>query len=123
MVVRKVDGREDERVEGEKRVEEGSLKAGSSLSPKKTENVDVKVNLGQKESSKLWVDVIKDNRRTANGKALKYVAPKIVYGKPIVELKVADVECEIRLWETAVIMYVIGGDLSMTAVKNFMVKE
>ncbi|CAI8601156.1 unnamed protein product [Vicia faba] len=75
------------------------------------------------ENAKLWVDVISGSCKTENGKALKFVAPIIVNGEAVVEIEEEDVAGERRFWETSLIMYAIGGDLSMTAVKNFMAKE
>ncbi|XP_058775015.1 uncharacterized protein LOC131649265 [Vicia villosa] len=72
------------------------------------------------ESSKLWVDVISGNRQTTNGKQLQYVAPKINDGIIEVEIEEKDVESEIRFWENSLIMYVIGTNVSMNAMKNYM---
>lgn len=72
------------------------------------------------EAEQLWVDIIKGNRNTANGVAIQYVAPTIIDGKVEVVLEEEDILSEIRYWETSVIMYVIGADLSMHAVKNYM---
>ena len=53
---------------------------------------------------------------------LSYVAPKKVDGGYEVEIEDEDVEEELKYWESALIIYVIGGELSMNAVKNFMIK-
>lgn len=34
----------------------------------------------------------------------------------------ANVKSEVRFWEDTLIMYVLGRDLSMTAVRNFMIR-
>ncbi|XP_058767570.1 uncharacterized protein LOC131641282 [Vicia villosa] len=72
------------------------------------------------DQSKLWVDVISGNRQTTNGKQLQFVAPKIKEGIVEVEIEEKDVEAEIRFWENSLIMYVIGTNLSMNAMKNYM---
>ncbi|XP_058726099.1 uncharacterized protein LOC131597415 [Vicia villosa] len=72
------------------------------------------------DQSKLWVDVISGNRQTTNGKQLQFVAPKIKEGIVEVEIEEEDVEAEIRFWENSLIMYVIGTNLSMNAMKNYM---
>ncbi|XP_058767236.1 uncharacterized protein LOC131640886 [Vicia villosa] len=53
-------------------------------------------------------------------KQLQYVAPKINDGIIEVEIEEKDVESEIRFWENSLIMYVIGTNLSMNAMKNYM---
>lgn len=72
---------------------------------------------------KLWTDVISGNRKPENGMALEFFAPKIVEGKPIAEIKPEDIIGELKYWESALIMYVIGRDLSMNSVKQFMEKN
>ncbi|XP_058776119.1 uncharacterized protein LOC131650425 [Vicia villosa] len=72
------------------------------------------------DQNKLWVDVISGNRQTTNGKQLQFVAPKIKEGIFEVEIEEKDVEAEIRFWENSLIMYVIGTNLSMNAMKNYM---
>lgn len=76
-----------------------------------------------KVDTQLWVDVICGNRIMKNDKALLFVAPKIINGKPVVEIEEDDVATKIRFWETSLIMYAIGGNLSMNVVKNYMMKE
>ncbi|XP_058776932.1 uncharacterized protein LOC131651274 [Vicia villosa] len=46
----------------------------------------------------------------------------IVDGMKEVEIELEDVELEIRYWDTALIMYAIGRNLSMNIVKNYMRK-
>ncbi|XP_058762100.1 uncharacterized protein LOC131635497 [Vicia villosa] len=72
------------------------------------------------DQNKLWVDVISGNRQTTNGKQLQFVAPKIKEGIVEVEIEEKYVEAEIRFWENSLIMYVIGTNLSMNAMKNYM---
>src|ERR1051325_3100952 len=110
----------------EKEVVRQDGEGGNSISrvdriPKFDEKSGYKDDLEKNAAPKLWVDVIKGNRRTVNGKALAFVAPNIVEGKPVVKIVQEDVESEIKYWETSLIMYAIGGDLSMNAVKNFMI--
>ncbi|XP_058757392.1 uncharacterized protein LOC131630645 [Vicia villosa] len=75
------------------------------------------------EGRKLWVDVLNDNRNPRKGRSMKYVAPKVVDGNVEVEIEVSDIESELNFWASALILYVIGGDLSMNALKNFMIKS
>ena len=72
---------------------------------------------------KLWTDVISGNRKPENGMALEFFASKIVEGKPIAEIEPEDIIGELKYWESALIMYVIGRDLSMNSVKQFMEKN
>jgi hypothetical protein len=71
----------------------------------------------------LWVDVLSGNRNPANGLAMEFVSPKRVDGEIVVEIEDADVESEVKFWASSLIMYVLGGDLSMGAVKQFMIRH
>ncbi|CAK8566993.1 unnamed protein product [Lathyrus sativus] len=51
---------------------------------------------------------------------MEFVAPKIVDGEVEIQIEEADVEAEVKLWESALIMYALGVDLSMNTVKQFM---
>ncbi|XP_058774908.1 uncharacterized protein LOC131649171 [Vicia villosa] len=75
------------------------------------------------EDRKLWVDVLKDNRNPGKGRSMKYVAPKLVDGNVEVEIEVSDIESELNFWASSLILYVIGGNLSMNALKNFMTRS
>lgn len=44
---------------------------------------------------------------------MEFVAPKVVNG----EIEEEDIEAGVTLWDTTLIMYVLGGDLSMNMVK------
>lgn len=68
------------------------------------------------------MDVISGNRHSSNGMQLQFVAPKVVEGRIEIEIKDKEVESEIRFWENSLIMYVIGANLSMNAMKNYMTK-
>ncbi|CAJ2641905.1 unnamed protein product [Trifolium pratense] len=74
------------------------------------------------DTQKLWVDVLSGNRNPINGLAMEFVAPKFVNGEVEVEIEAADIESEVKFWQSSLIMYVLGGDLSMNAVKQFMIK-
>ncbi|XP_058763382.1 uncharacterized protein LOC131636806 [Vicia villosa] len=78
---------------------------------------------GEEQSRKLWVDVISNNRKPGNGLTLDFVAPKVVNGGIVVEIEQSDIESEVRYWDCALIMYVLGGELSMNMVKQFMMKN
>lgn len=66
---------------------------------------------------KPWVDVIRGNRNTSNGRVIQFVAPKVVDGIVEVEIEEEDVISEIQYCETSTIMYTIGVGISMHAVK------
>ncbi|KAL5170000.1 hypothetical protein HKD37_11G031783 [Glycine soja] len=74
------------------------------------------------EPKKLWVDVISGNRIPSNGAAIEYFAPKVVEGEIEVEIEEEDILSELKYWETTLIMYVLGRELSMNAVKQYMMK-
>ncbi|XP_058733512.1 uncharacterized protein LOC131605135 [Vicia villosa] len=75
------------------------------------------------EPRKLWVDVISNNCKPANGMNLEFVAPSVVNGEIIVEIEKSDIESEILYWDSALIMYVLGGELSMNMVEQFMIRN
>ncbi|CAK8560692.1 unnamed protein product [Lathyrus sativus] len=52
--------------------------------------------------------------------SMKYVALSIVVGEIQISIEDEDVETKLKFWENSLIMYVLGGDLSMNIVKNFM---
>ncbi|XP_058760792.1 uncharacterized protein LOC131634153, partial [Vicia villosa] len=66
------------------------------------------------------VDVIKGNRLPTNGIGLEYTPPDLVDGEVEVVIDPQDIQSEIQFWENALILYAIGDDLSMNAVKKFM---
>src|SRR4051812_13975257 len=72
---------------------------------------------------KLWVDVISNNRNPSNGMQIEFVAPQLVNGEVEVAIEEEDILSELRYWESALIMYVIGSDLSMNMVKQYMLKN
>lgn len=78
---------------------------------------------GENEPRKLWIDVIRGNRNLGNGMAIEFIAPKIIEGIAEVEIEEEDIVNEVKFWDTTLIMYVIGGDLSMHVVKQFMMKQ
>ncbi|KAI5435083.1 hypothetical protein KIW84_021785 [Lathyrus oleraceus] len=92
---------------------------GNSDSTKEP-SVEVKNNV---KGAKLWVDIIRGNKDTTNGMSIIFVAPKVVDGEIEVEIENEDVESEMRFWECSLIMYVIGENLSMNVVKNYMIKS
>lgn len=49
---------------------------------------------------------------------MEFVASKMVDG----EIKEADIESKMKFWGSYLIMYVLGGDLSMNTVKQYMEK-
>ncbi|XP_058771879.1 uncharacterized protein LOC131645220 [Vicia villosa] len=118
--------------------EKGSNKSGTmeqSISVKKITQVNSNqgemsrdegsksVNEQPTSPKKLWVDVISGNRNPTNGLQMEFVAPKVVNGELEVEIEEEDIASELRHWDSALIMYVLGGDLSMNNVKQFMIRN
>ncbi|XP_058758888.1 uncharacterized protein LOC131632129 [Vicia villosa] len=83
----------------------------------------LETTIEENESKKLWIDVISGNRNPSNGKTLQFIAPKMVDGIAEAVIEEADVANEVRFWDTSLIMYVLGGELSMNGVKQFMLKQ
>lgn len=75
------------------------------------------------QEKKLWVDIINENRNPAKGLTMEFVAPKVIDGEIEIEIKTEDIELEVKFWESALVMYVLGDDLSINAVKQFMMKN
>lgn len=71
---------------------------------------------------KLWVDVLNNNHNPSNGVTMEFVAPKLINGEVEVEIEAEDIASELLFWENAMILYVLGGSLSMNMLKNYMVK-
>ncbi|CAK8560653.1 unnamed protein product [Lathyrus sativus] len=72
------------------------------------------------DERKLWVDVISDNRNPVKGLSMEYVAPKVINGVIEIDIEQEDIETELRFWDNALILYVVGDDLSMNTMKNFI---
>ncbi|XP_058783390.1 uncharacterized protein LOC131658072 [Vicia villosa] len=83
------------------------------------EKID-KENKEDVESPKPWVDIIKGNKLAVNGSVIEYNAPMLVNGEIEVHIEEQDVASEKKFWKNALIMYAIGEELSMNAVKKFM---
>jgi hypothetical protein len=71
---------------------------------------------------KLWVDVVADNRNPSKGLSMQYVAPTVTSEGIEITIDEEDVESEVRYWESSLILYAMGEDLSMNMVKTFMEK-
>lgn len=85
---------------------------------KKTEK-DKPPEVKNGKGDQLWVDVIRGNRVTKNEVAIQIVAPKVVDVDLEIEIEEGEVASKVIFWETALIMYVIGGSLSMNVVKTY----
>ncbi|CAJ2631940.1 unnamed protein product [Trifolium pratense] len=71
---------------------------------------------------KLWVEVLSGNRNPGKGMKIEFVTPKVTNGEIEVEIDESDIVNEVKFWDSALIMYVLGGELSMNGVKQFMIK-
>ncbi|CAK8573801.1 unnamed protein product [Lathyrus sativus] len=87
------------------------------------QSTEVRMEGETSQTKKLWVDVINENRNPAKGLTMEFVAPKIIDGEMEIQIEEEDVEKEVKFWESALIMYALGVDLSMNAVKQFMSKS
>lgn len=76
-----------------------------------------------KETTKtpqLWVGKIRGNRLPSNSSELLYMVSLVINGEIEIQLEEKDVASEMELWKNAIIMYAIGNELPMNAVKKFM---
>ncbi|XP_058774117.1 uncharacterized protein LOC131648371 [Vicia villosa] len=85
--------------------EKGEATTGSAETLENPKLAESSTTKETEVKNKLWVDVIGGNRNAMN-----------------VEIEEKDGESEKRFWENVLIMYVIGANLSMNAVKNYMMK-
>ncbi|CAK8534896.1 unnamed protein product [Lathyrus sativus] len=100
-----------------------SIDTTQPVIPKQPENGKPIHEGASEEVRKLWVDVLKDNRNPTKGRAMKFIAPQVVNGKVEVVIEDEDIISEVKFWESSLILYTMGVDLSMNAVKNFMTKN
>ncbi|KAL5134431.1 Transposon TX1 uncharacterized protein [Glycine soja] len=84
--------------------------------------VSPKAEIKPMDRPKLWVDVVSDNRNPSKGLSIEYVALNVVNGKVEIEIEEDDIAIEMKFWETTLILYALGEDLSMNAMKSYMVK-
>ena len=89
--------------------DDSSVSMPETLIPKLT--CDAQGDL--KEERKLWIDVLNDNRNPAKGMAIEYVQPTLVDGEIEIAIDEEDIVSEKKFWENALVMYVLGGELSM----------
>lgn len=71
---------------------------------------------------KLWVDILTKNRNPAKGLVMKYVPPTMINRRVKIKIDETDTNWEMQLWSNSLIMYVLGENLSMRTVKNYMEK-
>lgn len=83
-------------------------------------NTKTTFKVREQDIPKPWVDIISGNRLTANGVEIEYATTLIVNGKIEVLNEEQDVSSEKELWANTLIMYMLGGDLSMNVVTRFM---
>lgn len=78
------------------------------------------VKKSEKLKAQPWVDIINGNRLPSTRKKIEYMLPKVVNGEIEVSIEECDVVYKVQFWENVVVMYVIGSNLSMNAVKSFI---
>lgn len=54
---------------------------------------------------------------------MEFIALKVVDEEIEVEIKVGYIESEVKIWDIALILYVLRADLSMNIIKQFMIKN
>lgn len=107
--------------EGDGQIEKQNTKAPIEKSNVKiVEESETLVEGNEEEPRKLWVDVISDNRNPAKGRPMEYVAPTLVNGEVVIKIEEEDVESELYFWKNALILCVLGADLSMSMLKSYM---
>lgn len=69
---------------------------------------------------KLWVEILSGNHNLVNEMTIEFLTPKIFNGEIEIKIKESDMKNEAKFWDTTLIMYILGGELSMNDVKQFM---
>ena len=54
---------------------------------------------------------------------LKFVPPFLENGKPVVHIEAQDVENLTKIWDRAVVFYVVGGNTSADSIRGFIRKQ
>lgn len=72
------------------------------------------------EPRKLWVDVLSDNRNSTKGLTMEYVPPNMADGEIEIEIEEKDIESEMLYWDSTLILYALGGEISMNMLKHYM---
>jgi hypothetical protein len=106
--------------------EEASEEVANEASKDRTPDpvaMETSSDLQRENTPKLWVDVLSGNRNPANGLAMEFVAPARIDGETVVDIDAEYVESEVNFWAPSLIMYALGSDLSMSAVKQFMIRN
>lgn len=67
-----------------------------------------------------WVDTISDNRLLDKGLKMRFMAPMIIDGLTEVEIESSDTISETDYWKNGLILFAIGEELSMNAIKQFI---
>ena len=70
-----------------------------------------------------WKDKVSKPPVSPIGMPLKFVAPTIENGKTIVSIESMDIDSLTKNWESAVVMYVVGGVTSVEIIRGFIRKH
>ncbi|XP_021862240.2 uncharacterized protein [Spinacia oleracea] len=70
-----------------------------------------------------WVSLFKPKPLTSKGVSLSFIAPTVCDGSPVAMLEQTDLDEMSVIWESAVIMYVVGDRPSIGAVIRFVEKD
>ena len=70
-----------------------------------------------------WKDKVSNPTTHSIGMPLKFVPPSLENGKPIVHIETQDVETLKKFWDRAVVLYVVGGNISANIIRGFIRKQ
>lgn len=65
-----------------------------------------------------WTSLFAGNRTEKNGLSLKFVAPELINGNPVVQLDKQEVEQEAEKWKCSLIAYIVGDSPGYHYMKN-----
>ena len=75
---------------------------------------------GSKSSGDQWKIFTNQSRISSKGMGLKFLAPVMVEGYPTAKLEQGEVEKMNEIWNNSLIVYTIGQNPTLTAVKTYL---
>lgn len=72
---------------------------------------------------KSWANLFATNRLATRGMDLIYIAPIIVEGEKVVEIRTEDIVEEDTKWKPSIVLYVVGAAPSICAIERFITSK
>ena len=78
---------------------------------------------GTNQQQASWKDKVSTPSALSLGMPLKFVPPSLENGKPVLHIEAQDVENLAKIWDNAVVFYVVGGKTSVDIIRGFIRKQ